>query len=39
VEAVEAMLEDGLIVLSDVEMIRLTRGPSPGGTDASGSKR
>jgi PII-like signaling protein len=27
-EAIEAMLEDGLIVTSDVEMVRLVRGPA-----------
>ena len=38
VEAIEEMLEDGLIVLSEVEMIRITRGAAPEATDASGSK-
>ncbi len=28
-EAVEAMLEDGLIVVSDAQMVRLVRGPAP----------
>jgi PII-like signaling protein len=39
-EAVEGMLEDGLIVTSDVEMIRLVRGKSPmEAPDAAGSTR
>jgi len=39
-EAVDAMLEDGLIVISDVEMVRLVRGSKIGeGTDASSSSR
>ncbi len=28
-EAIEGMLEDGLIVISDVEIVRLVRGPKP----------
>jgi PII-like signaling protein len=39
-DAVDAMLEDGLIVISDVEMVRLVRGSKSGeGTDASSSSR
>jgi PII-like signaling protein len=39
-DAVDAMLEDGLIVISDVEMVRLVRGSNIGeGTDASSSSR
>jgi PII-like signaling protein len=38
--AVDAMLEDGLIVISDVEMVRLVRGSKIGeGPDASSSSR
>lgn len=38
--AVDAMLEDGLIVISDVEMVRLVRGSKVGeGPDASSSSR
>ena len=37
-EAVEGMLEDGLIVISDVDMVRLVRSPKAmEGTDATGS--
>jgi PII-like signaling protein len=36
VEAVEAMLEDGLIVISDVEMIRLVRGSGNAGGTGTG---
>jgi uncharacterized protein len=39
-EAVESMLEDGLIVISDVEMVRLIRSSKIGeGSDASSSTR
>ncbi|MGD0298987.1 MAG: DUF190 domain-containing protein [Bryobacteraceae bacterium] len=39
-EAIENMLEDGLIVISDVEMVRLVRGSKIGeGPDASSSTR
>jgi PII-like signaling protein len=39
-EAVNAMLEDGLIVISDVEMVRLVRASNIGeGPDASSSSR
>jgi PII-like signaling protein len=39
-EAVESMLEDGLIVISDVEMVRLVRSSKIGeGSDASSSTR
>ena len=39
-KAVESMLEDGLIVISDVEMVRLVRSSKIGeGSDASSSTR
>jgi len=39
-DAVDAMLEDGLIVISDVEMVRLVRGSNiVEGPDASSSSR
>ena len=39
-EAIEGMLEDGLIVTSDVEMVRLVRGKSATeAPDAAGSTR
>lgn len=40
VEAIQGMLEDGLIVVSDAEMVRLVRSPGVAeGSDASGSTR
>ena len=40
VEAIEGMLEDGLIVISDVDMVRLTRSSKAAeATDATGSNR
>jgi PII-like signaling protein len=39
-EAIEGMLEDGLIVISDVDMVRLVRSPKVmEAPDATGSKR
>ena len=39
-EVIEGMLEDGLIVISDVDMVRLTRGSkSVEASDATGSNR
>lgn len=35
-KAVEQMLEDGLIVISDVDMVRLTRGQAAGDTNPTG---
>jgi PII-like signaling protein len=39
-EAIEGMLEDGLIAISDVEMVRLSRGqPATEAPDAAGTAR
>ena len=39
-EAIEDMLEDGLIVISDVEIVRLVRSqPMEEASDASSGKR
>jgi len=39
-EAIEGMLEDGLIVISDAEIVRLVRSQQPSeATDATGSTR
>jgi len=38
-EAIEGMLEDGLIVISDAEIVRLVRSQLAEASDAAGSKR
>lgn len=38
-EAIEAMLEDGLIVISDADIVRLVRSETAEATDAGGSTR
>lgn len=39
-EAIEGMLEDGLIVISDADIVRLVRGrPATGVSDATGASR
>ncbi len=39
-DAIEAMLEDGLIVISDVDIVRLVRSqPGMEATDATGPAR
>ena len=38
-QAIEGMLEDGLIVISDAEIVRLVRGQATEAPDAAGPKR